>query len=114
MERRTSPLTDEERRARHRGYVRKWDAANPAKRVAIRRKHKTGFTQEDWDSRFVEQGGLCAICRSAAATDADHDHATRVKRGLLCGNCNRAIGLLRDDPLVTASATRYLERWKAA
>jgi hypothetical protein len=29
-------------------------------------------------------------------------------RGLLCGHCNKAIGLLRDDPILLTKAAQYL------
>ena len=38
----------------------------------------------------------------------DHDHATGEIRGLLCVNCNSAIGKLRDDPILLQRATCYL------
>ena len=67
------------------------------------------------------QGNKCAICncaetrkdsRSKKIKDlaVDHDHTTGLVRGLLCGACNTAIGLLRDDPDLTQSATNYLKR----
>lgn len=63
-------------------------------------------------------GGVCGICRnpciSGRALAVDHDHATGQIRGLLCANCNRALGLLQDSPQVVASAHAYLARWKAS
>ena len=42
----------------------------------------------------------------------DHDHETNQLRALLCGSCNRAIGLLQDSVLVVESALAYLKKWK--
>ena len=41
-------------------------------------------------------------------------HAKKCKhcgkvRGLLCHNCNRALGLFQDDPDLTQRATKYLK-----
>lgn len=39
----------------------------------------------------------------------DHDHATGKVRGLLCHNCNRALGLLHDNPVTINNALEYLK-----
>lgn len=61
-------------------------------------------------------GRVCPICETESDLHVDHDHRCcpggrscgRCVRGLLCGSCNRAIGLLRDDPKILASAMAYL------
>lgn len=40
----------------------------------------------------------------------DHDHKTGNFRGWLCGNCNRAAGLLQDDPERARKLADYLSR----
>jgi hypothetical protein len=64
------------------------------------------------------QGGACAICKTPAADldrriCVDHDHVTGGVRGLLCSNCNSAIGKLQDDPDVVAAALAYLTAHKS-
>lgn len=54
------------------------------------------------------QGGLCAICRKAAATDVDHDHRSGTIRGLLCNQCNVGLGSFKDDPSRLLAAAQYL------
>lgn len=39
----------------------------------------------------------------------DHNHETGQIRGLLCSNCNRAIGLLRDDAGLMRKAADYVD-----
>lgn len=39
----------------------------------------------------------------------DHDHKTGVVRGLLCWNCNVAIGKLDDNPDTVLNAYKYLK-----
>ncbi|MCO6007772.1 endonuclease VII domain-containing protein [Actinoallomurus purpureus] len=55
-----------------------------------------------------EQGGVCLICMKAAAEHVDHDHVTGERRGILCFNCNVALGQFKDDPWVLRRAIEYL------
>jgi len=54
---------------------------------------------------------MCKICLKAPATDLDHDHATREARSLLCGDCNRGLGLFREDRDRLRRAATYLDLW---
>lgn len=71
---------------------------------------------------LAHQGGGCAVCkgqsRSGDRLSVDHDHSCcpdkgrscgSCIRGLLCEDCNRAIGLMRDDPNLMRSAAQYLD-----
>lgn len=40
----------------------------------------------------------------------DHDHSTGNFRGVLCNNCNRAIGLLGDNSETLLKAAEYVKR----
>jgi len=84
----------------------------------LRRKY--GITQEQYQALFDAQGGRCAICRKTQSfvrgkhrtttrLSVDHHHSTSRKiRGLLCNNCNRAIGLFEDDAQLLKAALDYL------
>ena len=39
----------------------------------------------------------------------DHNHVNNKVRGLLCSNCNCAIGLLGDSPVIINRALEYLQ-----
>lgn len=71
---------------------------------------KYGMTQNDYDKMFEDQRGRCAICRrpQKSSLDIDHSHITGRVRGLLCGNCNRGLGLFSDDPDILDAAAQYL------
>lgn len=75
----------------------------------VRLKTRYGITPEDYDRMFKEQRGQCAICEvKKDKLDIDHCHNTKVVRGLLCGSCNRALGLMKDNKLFLLRAIRYL------
>lgn len=75
-------------------------------------KRRYGATPAQIDHLTALQGAQCAICRTETpggrGWHVDHDHETGAVRGVTCGNCNTALGKLRDDPEVVASALVYL------
>ncbi|WP_437105330.1 endonuclease VII domain-containing protein [Streptomyces sp. enrichment culture] len=77
-------------------------------------KRNYGLTEAERDAMIAAQRGLCAICLDAPPVHVDHCHRTGRVRGVLCFNCNSAIGKLRDDPDVGRRAVAYLEGnlWK--
>ncbi|MEV6049978.1 endonuclease VII domain-containing protein [Streptomyces sp. NPDC052107] len=77
-------------------------------------KRDCGLTEAERDALIASQRGLCAICPAAPPAHVDHCHKTGRVRGVLCFNCNSAIGKLRDDPDVGRRAVAYLEGnlWK--
>lgn len=82
---------------------------------AKKRLRTTGWSPEDYERAWCIQEGKCAICgcilNSSRYTKAaaDHDHKTGKIRGILCNNCNTALGLMKDSPYRLESAIRYLE-----
>ena len=80
-----------------------------------RRKYqlcKFGITLADYDKMLNNQNGVCAICGKVNLTRrrlaVDHNHKTGKVRGLLCGKCNKAIGLFEDNPEILGKAIKYL------
>ena len=87
-----------------------WDNKDNSRKVVLRQH---GITVEDYNRMFDSQDGCCAICgKHQIELDhrmyVDHDHYTGEIRGLLCRNCNLAIGLLNDDELLLTKAISYL------
>lgn len=72
----------------------------------LKRTHR--LTPEDVECLIRRQGGVCMICLRASAEHVDHDHLTGERRGILCFNCNVALGQFRDDPWVLRRAIEYL------
>lgn len=87
---------------------------NPSMHRAKNLRVKFGLSLEDYDNLWIEQMGLCAICRrkeSKRKNDelvVDHDHNTGRIRGLLCIPCNSGIGLLQDNPKILSIAKSYI------
>ncbi|MFE2488853.1 endonuclease VII domain-containing protein [Streptomyces mirabilis] len=77
-------------------------------------KRHYGMTEAERDEMIASQMGLCVICLKAPAVHVDHCHETGRVRGVLCFNCNSAIGKLGDDPDAVRRAAAYLEGspWK--
>lgn len=90
-------------------------------RMAHWKKRGISIEWEDFEALYDLQDGKCAICECELNKDGenkamsaviDHDHESEVTRGLLCNNCNRAIGLLKEDINVLQKAIYYLDGWK--
>lgn len=77
------------------------------------------ITIETFEAMLAEQGGVCAMCLKEGFVMADHHkeklvvdhcHTNGKVRGLLCHNCNRALGLLQDDAATLLRAVEYLKK----
>ena len=72
---------------------------------------KYGITLEEYNEQISLRDSLCDICSTFAETlHVDHNHVTGKVRGYLCGACNRAIGLLKDNSAICREASYYLEK----
>ncbi|MCX4401548.1 endonuclease VII domain-containing protein [Streptomyces sp. NBC_01764] len=95
--------------------------------VEVRWRCRTAERARDWARQYgldvatvlemlegQERG--CAICGRDVAERfyIDHCHASGAVRGILCSNCNTALGLLGDDVERMEAAIQYLKRARAA
>lgn len=74
---------------------------------------KYGITIQDYDRMLVEQDNNCAICNEFEPIErnplaVDHCHSTGKVRGLLCSNCNTAIGKFKENRDLLIAAVQYL------
>lgn len=72
------------------------------------------ITEDGYYDLHSRQGGCCAICNKSEhengkALAVDHDHDTGQVRGLLCDDCNIALGRFKDSPNALRRAIEYLE-----
>lgn len=108
---RLKALNRKERRSRP--EVRAREDKQLRNRALIR---KYGITQEDYDILKSIQEGRCAICDRVPDNShcgmlvVDHDHKTNKLRQLLCASCNKAIGILKDDPVLLRAAADYIDK----
>lgn len=79
--------------------------------------HKYGFGLQEYLRLSAAQGDACGACKrendlssSRTMLHVDHCHATGKVRGLLCGHCNRGLGLFGDSVTVLRGAIAYLEK----
>ena len=83
-------------------------------------KKKYGITLDQYNKMVAEQNGVCAICGqpenikgttiNPRGLAVDHNHNTGKIRGLLCGRCNRAVGLIKDRWEIAQNMMYYLKR----
>jgi hypothetical protein len=106
-------------------YAREWHKkarlANPDYYLNQDLKRNYKVTLEWYRTTLAEQNNVCAICTKPETTQirnktiamaVDHCHTTGKVRGLLCTQCNRALGLFGDDPAALQAAIGYLEKFK--
>jgi hypothetical protein len=92
-------------------------AANPDYYLDKDLQRNYGITLEWYRNTLKAQNGVCAICSKPEsvkikgkliAMPVDHNHNTGKARGLLCTQCNRGLGLFRDNQEILKNAILYL------
>lgn len=83
-----------------------------AKDILLKRKYGLGV--EEYNQMFEAQKGCCGICGKHQIQEyyslaIDHSHSTGKVRGLLCSNCNTALGLLKEDPEIMKKAIEWVQ-----
>lgn len=81
-------------------------------------KKNYDISLEDYDEMLASQHNGCAICGRTPEENArrlcvDHDHETGQLRGLLCAQCNSALGMIGDDIELARRLVAYLEFYDA-
>ena len=80
-----------------------------------------GVTLEFVKGLYETQNKLCALCLKegfkmldthSSGLSLDHCHDTGVVRGLLCHNCNRGLGLSKDEVSTLERAVDYVSKFK--
>jgi hypothetical protein len=73
-----------------------------------------GMSRAEVEALSAKQDHRCAICGWQGKLHVDHHHAKNMLRGLLCGKCNRGIGMFGDSTELLRSAIEYLKKFEVA
>ncbi len=102
-----------ERRKANPDYFREYYKKNSGKyknqyksRILLK---KYGISLKQRNDLETKQAGLCAICNKNKKLYIDHCHSSGRIRGLLCNECNMALGLFNDNKEAISKAIEYLE-----
>jgi hypothetical protein len=99
-------------RARVHRYYRKHKEALSEKAKWRRQLKRYGLTKDQYTVMLAHQEHCCAICHDSLIgqlrVSTDHNHETNKVRGILCNDCNRGIGLLKDNSAVLTRAAHYV------
>lgn len=131
--------TEEQRKARIKHYIqnakdkdpigyqkkknannrKRWASLSDEKKIeaSIWRVYKLRYV--DWHQMFVDQDFKCKICKTPITQECnqkhkgrghvDHCHSTGKIRGILCHQCNVAMGLVKDDTSILQNMIGYLK-----
>ena len=83
-----------------------------------RRKNKYHWPNGRFDLMLKKQNYACAICgvkkkNPKGEFHADHDHKTNKPRGVLCRQCNLALGNFKDNVDSLKAAIKYLKQYSS-
>lgn len=110
----------------HSNYMVNYYRVNPDK-IEQKRKLNSGhgvnvnwkrhhITKEQFDKLLSIYDGKCHSCKDRKAVSIDHDHSCcssrwscgNCIRGILCNQCNTALGLLNDDVKKIKNLIKYI------
>lgn len=76
-------------------------------------KKTYGISLDQYKKMLIKQKSCCAICdrhesKFKYGLYVDHNHKTGNVRGLLCTNCNTAVGAVKESPEMCYATVFYL------
>lgn len=96
-----------------------WAKKNKERFKTNQLKYRYGISSEEYEEKLKNQQNKCAICFEEETTSCkdslrklavDHNHITGKVRDLLCGRCNTALGLLKENKEVLKAMLNYMEK----
>jgi len=100
-----------ENKDRYNELARERQKVNPMGRRISDWKRRYGLTFEQFEHMRITQDNRCKTCRTlfVKTPHVDHCHKTGAVRGLLCGHCNRILGLINESTETLRNMIIYLE-----
>jgi hypothetical protein len=103
-------------RIENKNYYRDYQLTHKEEQKDWRRRKLYGISNDDFREILEIQENKCLICKELFSDNnlphVDHCHCSGELRGILCGTCNRALGLFKDRPDLCRAAADYLEIYK--
>ena len=101
---------------KNRKYEKAYRVIHREEIATKRRQRRYGLSEKEFNDLVSLQNGLCANqgCRikltssGSSRLHIDHDHVSKKVRGLLCNNCNTALGLLHENKDKLLGLASYL------
>lgn len=59
--------------------------------------------------QYINLKQVCEVCGGDNKIHIDHNHITGNFRGVLCAQCNAALGLLKENSEIISSLSKYIE-----
>lgn len=93
---------------------KKFREKNPTYQKDYDLKLNYNISLAEYNKIKSQQDDQCKICgilekdSGSKGLVVDHDHTNGNIRGLLCSNCNRALGYFKDNPQIVLNAAKYL------
>lgn len=116
--RRERYANDAEFREAQKAQAREWQQQNPEKSKAGRLMKTYGMSLEKFNLMMDSCNHSCEICgyqdksKKNVFPVVDHCHTSGQVRGILCSNCNTALGKFKDSIDFLSKAIDYLNRAK--
>lgn len=98
---------------------KEWAIANPENKAQLDRigqiRRSYGYVGLALHNRKLKGDGcdICGQSLSLKCMGVDHDHTSGQVRGLLCSNCNTAIGLVKENEETLLGIIDYLRKYKS-
>jgi hypothetical protein len=106
-------------------YQREWTAKKKLEDPLWFKGHQLkaahGIGRKEYEEMLSNANGVCEIChlpetktykKTGIPTllSVDHNHESGKIRGLLCSNCNLALGYLQEDIKIAKNLIAYIEK----